>query len=259
MVRKFLRFITFKKLIKAFKGFRLIDKNRKLIAKKKYVLAYENLEKIKELYHGTNSLIEENYFFWLQKIDLDFRTHKYIEIEKDIDIALKSVDYTNKNISRDTKKYRKVFLYSIYFLISLFNDNKEKASEIKLLIEKLSKGSNGLPDNILYDRTVYFKERMERLFKEDTYYKDTYSQNKLDEILVEMSELDKHTDNFFRPIEKDDFKIKILKKSIKILLLLILPLGLSIFLMYKGMIMVAISLTFLWVVILYIYNTYQNK
>jgi len=259
MVRKFLKFRIFKKLIKAIKGFYLTNKNRKLIAEKKYDLAYRNLEKIEKLYHGTNSLIEENYFFWLQKIDLDFRTHRYSEVEKNIDIAIKSVDYTSKRVSEDTKKYRKVFLYSIYLLISLFKNNSEKVSEIKFIIQKLSKGVNGLPKNILYDRTVYFKERMEKLFEEDNYYKDTYSEEKLTEIITAIEEIDKYTGNFFQKIEKNTFKIDLLKRIIKVFIFLVLPLILFIFLMYKGMILLSIAMTFFWVFSLYIYNVYQDK
>jgi len=42
MVRKFLKFRIFKKLIKAIKGFYLTNKNRKLIAEKKVTIQHPN-------------------------------------------------------------------------------------------------------------------------------------------------------------------------------------------------------------------------
>jgi len=236
----------------------LLRKNRKLFAEKKYTKISLNLKKIHNIFRNSNKPLDKSYLYWLQKVDLNFRTHNLSEIEKDINIALKSVDYTSKRVSEDIKKYRKVFLYSIYFLVVSLNDNRKKASEIKSFIKELSRGVEGLPENILFDRTIYFKERIIKLFEDDVYYKKNYSQEKLNQIIIDMENLDKHTDKFFQKIEKKNFQIS-LNQLIKTTLLIFFPLTLFIFLMYKGMLLLSVSFLFLWIVGLYIYNEYINR
>jgi len=245
----------FYKIFIGIKSAFLVRKNRKLFAEKKYAEISLNLKEIYNMHSRINKTLDKSYIYWLQKIDLDFRTYNYSEIEKNMDIAIKSVDYTSKKESEDTKRYRKVFLYSIYFLVYLLNDNKEKSSNIKLIIKKLSTGVEGLPAHILYDRTVYFKERMIKLFKDDLYYKKNYSEEKLNQIIIEMDDIDKYTNNFFI-ITKE--KSNLWKKIIKVTILIIFPLSLFIFLMFKGLIELSIAILFLWIILLYIYNIYKD-
>jgi len=116
------------------------------------------------------------------KLELYFLIHDYEYIIKNIESQLESIDkHGLKSWTQADKNYLKLYLSMFVYFSYFFLKERDKADKLYIYMDKLDIG--GVSDDVLFDKPPYRKQDLKKIFEEDSYYQENFSQNKLNYLL----------------------------------------------------------------------------
>jgi len=188
----------------------------------------------------------------LKKLKSDFLEHKFDEVLNSFSDCIEALEEEkNSNI----KNYRKLFVYSIVYLVYRLKENKKEANIYLEKMKVLEVNSKKLSNRIFHESIPFTRLGIKILFQKE-YYKENYSKKLLDEIRYDSGALGFVEDLF---IEESGDTVGIVLMVLFYLFVTTIFIGIAIWFVKMEMVETGIAFIFLSCVGFYIYFDYKMK
>jgi len=163
----------------------LSQKTQDNLNKKDYEKAFQYLN-WREKFHTLVGSKSPSPIPKILRLELNFLTHNYEEVIKNIDIPIKAIEETKLEWSQKDRGYLKAYCYNFVLLTyTLLDDGNKMLEWAKIFNEALERD---VDPKIVGYFPPYTKEKLQKLFESEEYYAKNYSE----EIIGNVYELSEH-------------------------------------------------------------------
>jgi len=157
-----------------------IQKSKISLDERKYKKAFRYLNWSEMLGNLVGSPALSNPIDTTQRLELNFLTHNYEYVLKNIEIPINAIEKTKIYWSEADRRYMKVHNYNFILLIYILLNDEDKILEWYKIFNDIT--VDGARQELIDSYPPYNKEELQKLFESDEYYAKNYSEELINNV-----------------------------------------------------------------------------